>query len=89
MQWKHAMEALIALVVLVLLAIPLLLVVALVMIAGLRRRVAALEGALAAAPAVRPVAAEPAPDSTASSAAQHATVGAIAACSDRSGTAIG
>ena len=37
------MEALIALVVLVLLAIPLLLVVALVMIAGLRRRVAALE----------------------------------------------
>jgi uncharacterized membrane protein len=48
------MEALIALVVLVLLAIPLLLVVALVMIAGLRRRVAALEGALAAAPASRP-----------------------------------
>lgn len=45
------MEALIALVVLVLLAIPLLLVVALVMIAGLRRRVAALEGALAAEPA--------------------------------------
>ncbi|MHC1663476.1 DUF2339 domain-containing protein [Stenotrophomonas maltophilia] len=41
------MEALIALVVLILLAIPLLLVVALVMIAGLRRRVAALEGALA------------------------------------------
>jgi hypothetical protein len=39
------MEALIALVVLVLLAIPLLLVVALVMIAGLRRRVAALESA--------------------------------------------
>ncbi len=37
------MEALIALVVLVLLAIPLLLVVALVMIAGLRRRAAALE----------------------------------------------
>lgn len=56
------MEALIALVVLVLLAIPLLLVVALVMIAGLRRRVAALEGALAAAPAARPVAAEPAPE---------------------------
>ncbi|KRG50657.1 DUF2339 domain-containing protein [Stenotrophomonas beteli] len=58
------MEALIALVVLVLLAIPLLLVVALVMIAGLRRRVAALEGALAAAPAARPapvVAAEGAP----------------------------
>ncbi len=54
------MEALIALVVLVLLAIPLLLVVALVMIAGLRRRVAALEGALAAAPAARPVAARPA-----------------------------
>lgn len=48
------MEALIALVVLVLLAIPLLLVVALVMIAGLRRRVAALEGVLAAAPASRP-----------------------------------
>jgi uncharacterized membrane protein len=45
------MEALIALVVLVLLAIPLLLVVALVMIAGLRRRVAALESAMAAAPA--------------------------------------
>ncbi|HDX0910431.1 TPA: hypothetical protein RNT02_003840, partial [Stenotrophomonas maltophilia] len=44
------MEALIALVVLVLLAIPLLLVVALVMIAGLRRRVAALESAMAAAP---------------------------------------
>ena len=56
------MEALIALVVLVLLAIPLLLVVALVMIAGLRRRVAALEGALAAAPAARPAAAEPAPE---------------------------
>ena len=56
------MEALIALVVLDLLAIPLLLVVALVMIAGLRRRVAALEGALAAAPAARPVAAEPAPE---------------------------
>lgn len=51
------MEALIALVVLVLLAIPLLLVVALVMIAGLRRRVAALESALAAAPATRPAAA--------------------------------
>lgn len=44
------MEALIALVVLALLAIPLLLVVALVMIAGLRRRVAALESAMAAAP---------------------------------------
>ncbi|HEL3176786.1 TPA: DUF2339 domain-containing protein [Stenotrophomonas maltophilia] len=56
------MEALIALVVLVLLAIPLLLLVALVMIAGLRRRVAALEGALAAAPAARPAAAEPAPE---------------------------
>ncbi len=56
------MEALIALVVLVLLAIPLLLVVALVMIAGLRRRVAALEGALAAAPTARPAAAEPAPE---------------------------
>ena len=56
------MEALIALVVLVLLAIPLLLVVALVMIAGLRRRVAALEGALATAPAARPAAAEPAPE---------------------------
>lgn len=56
------MEALIALVVLVLLAIPLLLVVALVMIAGLRRRVAALEGAFAAAPAARPAAAEPAPE---------------------------
>ncbi|HYQ25240.1 DUF2339 domain-containing protein [Stenotrophomonas sp.] len=41
------MEALIVLVVLALLAIPLLLVVALVMIAGLRRRVAALESALA------------------------------------------
>jgi uncharacterized membrane protein len=46
------------LVVLVLLAIPLLLVVALVMIAGLRRRVAALESAMAAAPA----AAMPAPE---------------------------
>lgn len=56
------MEALIALVVLVLLAIPLLLVVALVMIAGLRRRVAALEGALATAPAASPAAAEPAPE---------------------------
>ena len=54
------MEALIALVVLVLLAIPLLLVVALVMIAGLRRRVAALESAMAAAPtAVRPAATAP------------------------------
>ena len=41
------MEALIVLVVLALLAIPLLLVVALVMIAGLRRRVAALESAVA------------------------------------------
>lgn len=59
------MEALIALVVLVLLAIPLLLVVALVMIAGLRRRVAALEAAMAAAPAARPVAAEPAPERSA------------------------
>ncbi|MCU1063044.1 DUF2339 domain-containing protein [Stenotrophomonas maltophilia] len=48
------MEALIALVVLVLLAIPLLLVVALVMIAGLRRRVAALESTLAAASVSRP-----------------------------------
>lgn len=57
------MEALIALVVLVLLAIPLLLVVALVMIAGLRRRVAALEGALAAAPAAaKPAAATSAPE---------------------------
>ncbi len=57
------MEALIALVVLVLLAIPLLLVVALVMIAGLRRRVAALESAMAAAPATaRPAAATPAPE---------------------------
>ncbi len=56
------MEALIALVVLVLLAIPLLLVVALVMIAGLRRRVAALESAMAAAPAAaKPAAATPAP----------------------------
>lgn len=55
------MEALIALVVLVLLAIPLLLVVALVMISGLRRRVAALESALAAAPATgRPAATTPA-----------------------------
>ena len=54
------MEALIAPVVLVLLAIPLLLVVALVMIAGLRRRVAALESAMAAAPtAVRPAATAP------------------------------
>ncbi|WP_313442445.1 DUF2339 domain-containing protein [Stenotrophomonas sp.] len=41
------MEALIVLLVLALLAIPLLLVVALVMIAGLRRRVAALESAVA------------------------------------------
>ncbi|WP_313466103.1 hypothetical protein, partial [Stenotrophomonas sp.] len=41
------MEALIVLLVLALLAIPLLLVVALVMIAGLRRRVGALESALA------------------------------------------
>ncbi|MDV9040483.1 DUF2339 domain-containing protein [Stenotrophomonas sp. RAC2] len=57
------MEALIALVVLVLLAIPLLLVVALVMIAGLRRRVAALESAMAATPAtVRPAATGPAPE---------------------------
>ncbi|MCI1150492.1 DUF2339 domain-containing protein [Stenotrophomonas maltophilia] len=57
------MEALIALVVLVLLAIPLLLVVALVMIAGLRRRVAALESAMAAAPvAAKPAAATPAPE---------------------------
>lgn len=57
------MEALIALVVLVLLAIPLLLVVALVMIAGLRRRVAALESAMAAAPATaRPAATAPAPE---------------------------
>ncbi|HFT6994352.1 TPA: DUF2339 domain-containing protein [Stenotrophomonas maltophilia] len=56
------MEALIALVVLVLLAIPLLLVVALVMIAGLRRRVAALEGAMATAPAAaKPAGATPAP----------------------------
>ena len=61
------MEALIALVVLVLLAIPLLLVVALVMIAGLRRRVAALEGALAAGPVAKPVTsnAEAAPARTA------------------------
>lgn len=57
------MEALIALVVLVLLAIPLLLVVALVMIAGLRRRVAALESAMAAAPAAaKPAAVTPAPE---------------------------
>ncbi|WP_422347225.1 DUF2339 domain-containing protein [Stenotrophomonas sp. DR009] len=57
------MEALIALVVLVLLAIPLLLVVALVMIAGLRRRVAALESAMAAAPAAaKPAAATSAPE---------------------------
>lgn len=57
------MEALIALVVLVLLAIPLLLVVALVMIAGLRRRVAALESAMAAAPAAAKLAAvTPAPE---------------------------
>lgn len=57
------MEALIALVVLVLLAIPLLLVVALVMIAGLRRRVAALEGAMATAPAAaKPAGATPAPE---------------------------
>ncbi|SNY72886.1 DUF2339 domain-containing protein [Stenotrophomonas sp. CC120223-11] len=57
------MEALIALVVLVLLAIPLLLVVALVMIAGLRRRVAALESAMAAAPATaRPAASAPTPE---------------------------
>lgn len=57
------MEALITLVVLVLLAIPLLLVVALVMIAGLRRRVAALESAMAAAPAAaRPAATAPAPE---------------------------
>ncbi|MBH1554694.1 DUF2339 domain-containing protein [Stenotrophomonas maltophilia] len=57
------MEALIALVVLVLLAIPLLLVVALVMIAGLRRRVAALESAMAAAPAAaKPAVATPAPE---------------------------
>ncbi|WP_294993300.1 DUF2339 domain-containing protein [uncultured Stenotrophomonas sp.] len=55
------MEALIALVVLVLLAIPLLLVVALVMIAGLRRRVAALESAMAATPLARPAATAPAP----------------------------
>ena len=41
------MEALIVLVVLALLAIPLLLVVAQVMIAGLRRRVAALESEVA------------------------------------------
>ncbi|MEG0184875.1 MAG: DUF2339 domain-containing protein [Stenotrophomonas sp.] len=46
------MEALIALVVLVLLAIPLLLVVALVMISGLRRRVAALEAAIVESPVV-------------------------------------
>lgn len=51
------MEALIVLVVLALLAIPLLLVVALVMIAGLRRRVAALESTLA--PGVAAVAAAP------------------------------
>ncbi|MCU1127207.1 DUF2339 domain-containing protein [Stenotrophomonas maltophilia] len=57
------MEALIALVVLVLLAIPLLLVVALVMIAGLRRRVTALESAMAAAPAAaKPAAATSAPE---------------------------
>lgn len=57
------MEALIALVVLVLLAIPLLLVVALVMISGLRRRVAALESAMAAAPATaRPAASAPTPE---------------------------
>ncbi|WMJ70327.1 DUF2339 domain-containing protein [Stenotrophomonas sp. 24(2023)] len=52
------MEALIVLVVLVVLAIPLMLVVALVMIAGLRRRVGALETALAQVqevPASRPV----------------------------------
>ena len=42
------MEALIALLVLVALAIPLLLVIALVMISGLRRRVGALEQALLA-----------------------------------------
>ena len=48
------MEALIVLAVLALLAIPLLLVVALVMIAGLRRRVAALEQAAATKPAVSP-----------------------------------
>ncbi|WDM62949.1 DUF2339 domain-containing protein [Stenotrophomonas forensis] len=57
------MEALIALVVLVLLAIPLLLVVALVMIAGLRRRVAALESAMAAVPAAaKPAVTTPAPE---------------------------
>ncbi|AWH22553.1 MULTISPECIES: DUF2339 domain-containing protein [Stenotrophomonas] len=50
------MEALIVLAVLALLAVPLLLVVALVMIAGLRRRVAALEQAVAAAPAMSPTA---------------------------------
>lgn len=50
------MEALIVLAVLALLAVPLLLVVALVMIAGLRRRVAALEQTVAAAPAVSPAA---------------------------------
>lgn len=51
------METLIALLVLVALAVPLLLVMALVMIAGLRRRVGALERALgdaAHAPAGRP-----------------------------------
>ena len=57
------MEALIALVVLVLLAIPLLLVVALVMIAGLRRRVAALESAMAEVPvAAQPEEDTPAPE---------------------------
>ena len=61
------MEALIALVVLVLLAIPLALVVALVMIAGLRRRVAALERAQAStavAPAASAAVAAPPPVAT-------------------------
>lgn len=67
------MEALIALVVLVLLAIPLLLVVALVMIAGLRRRVAALESTMAAAPAsVRPAASAPTPERAAATPAASA-----------------
>lgn len=67
------MEALIALVVLVLLAIPLLLVVALVMISGLRRRVAALESAMAAAPATAwPAASAPTPERAAATPAASA-----------------